>query len=556
MAGPSKRQLFGEIAIGQGLLSQDQLDEALKRQQELKADGVKKTLGAVCHDLGFLSLVQINAIMEEVAAERRRGSIEGYKILSKLGKGGMGSVYLARQLSLNKLVAIKILPPRLAQNEEDLARFKREALATASLNHRNIVHAYDVGESNGYNYLVMEYVEGETVKEILDREGRIDEARAADILEQLADALRHAHQNGIVHRDIKPSNIVITRPEGTPKLLDLGLAISKREDFAITKTGVIMGTPYYLSPEQARSEETDTRSDMYSLGITLYHMLVGEPPFTGESAAVIVSKHLMEPLPDPLEKVPGLSNGICFILSKMTAKEPPDRYQVPDELLGDIRELKQLSRLRGKEYTGPAPVAAARTPEPARAPLARVGLIALAAGVPSALLVGLTALDPEMWSRAAARLGGGGGGLTIEQVATQAAAESEVRAERAFAEAEAYASKHADDADGVRARFAVIAREHGVASPIGRKAAARVESMDVRIHQDAQQSFIELCRKAFELRAEGKFDAARETMRTFPTRFARTPWWSQHEREIELIDAAEAASRASAPSGTAVPGSS
>ncbi|HVY63059.1 MAG TPA: serine/threonine-protein kinase, partial [Planctomycetota bacterium] len=255
---PSKTQLFGEIAISKGLLTQEQLSEALKKQQTYKATGVKKTLGAVMHELGYLSLVQINAIMDEVAAERRRGSIEGYKIISKLGKGGMGSVYLAKQLSLQKNVAIKVLPPRLAQHDEDLARFKREALATATLNHPNIVQAYDVGESNGYNYLVMEYVEGETLKEVLDRDGKIDEPRALEIIECLADALRHAWSHGIVHRDVKPANIMVTKGDKVPKLLDLGLAISKKEDFTITQTGVIMGTPFYLSPEQAKSEDLDT----------------------------------------------------------------------------------------------------------------------------------------------------------------------------------------------------------------------------------------------------------------------------------------------------------
>jgi len=556
MAVPSKRQLFGEIAIGQGLLTQEQLDQALKQQQAYKSRGVKKTLGAVLHDLGALSLVQINAIMEEVAAERRRGSIEGYKILSKLGKGGMGSVYLARQLSLNKLVAIKILPPRLAQSDEDLARFKREALATATLNHRNIVHAYDVGESNGYNFLVMEYVEGETVKEVIDREKTIDEGRAVEILEQLADALRHAWSHGIVHRDIKPSNIVIAKPEGIPKLLDLGLAISKKEDLAITKTGVIMGTPYYLSPEQARSEETDTRADIYSLGITLFHMLTGEPPFAGDSAAVIVSKHLLEPLPDPLEKNPRLSNGICFIISKMTAKDPAERYQTADELLKDIRELRQSSHLRGKEYKGPL---RAPTPLPAggrrRPTLGRVLLLAAATAVPTLLLVGLTALDPYLWNRALDRLLGRSSGLTIAEITTRASEEAEARAEHDLAEAERYASERGADPDTVRDRFVMIAREHGTRSPAGRKASARVEGIELRSRYEVEALYNALVKEADALRTAGRFEEARAVMGRFPTRYARTPWWGMHEREIELIRLAEVAAREAArpPTGTAAP---
>jgi predicted Ser/Thr protein kinase len=536
---PSRVQLFGEIAISKGLLTQEQLDDALKLQTRYKSDGIKKTLGAVLHEQGALSLVQINAVMDEVAAERRRGSIEGYKILSKLGKGGMGSVYLARHNALQKLVAIKVLPPRLAANDEDLQRFKREALATAKLNHPNIVQAYDVGESNGYNYLVMEYVEGDNVKDLLDKEGCLDEARVVTILEALADALRHAWKQGIVHRDIKPANIVMTK-EGVPKLLDLGLAISKKDDFAITQTGVIMGTPYYLSPEQARSEEIDIRSDIYSLGITLFHMLTGQPPFVGDSAAIIVSKHLTEPLPDPLEKIPSLSNGICYIISKMTAKERDERYQTPDELLSDILELRRLSYLRGKVWK-PGPGGGRRKVITDRATLVRLAVIALAAAIPSVVLVGLTALEPDIWSRAAARLRGEKTMVSLDAITAKAAAGSEEHAAKALDEAEKYASEHPDDSEGARDRFAAIAREQGAASPLGAKANARVMAIDFRLQSEAQHLFSSLCREAWALRNAGKFEDAREALRRFPTRYARTPYWSQHERELELIDAAEEA---------------
>ncbi len=486
--------------------------------------------------------------MEEVTAERRRGSIEGYKIISKLGKGGMGSVYLARHIGLQKLVAIKVLPPRLSQSDEDLARFKREAMATAKLSHLNIVQAFDVGESNGYHYLVMEYVEGDTVRDVLEREQKLDEPRSVEILEALADALRHAWGHGIVHRDVKPANIVLTKPDGVPKLLDLGLAISKKDDFAITQTGVIMGTPYYLSPEQARSEELDIRSDIYSLGITLFHMLTGQPPFVGDSAAIIVSKHLTEPLPDPLERNPTLSNGICYIISKMTAKEREERYQTPDELLADIKELRRLSFLRGKTWKR-GPEGGRRTVALDRRALVRAASIGAAALVPSLVLVGLTYLDPDLWSRALdrARGRGGSGPVPLERIVEQAAASAAASGDERLAEAERWFDANPTDLEGARTRFAALAREFGTASALGARAAARLEATDPTLAAEAERVFA-LLRVAADDRARaGRFADARALLRTFDRRFRSTPSWERLDAELARIERDEAAARDGAP---------
>ncbi|HVY62730.1 MAG TPA: serine/threonine-protein kinase, partial [Planctomycetota bacterium] len=191
-------RLFGDIAVERGFCTKEQVAEAVAIQQEQAAKGGKKQpLGAILVDLGYLSLIQINSISEAVENAKRRRSIEGYDIVAKLGSGGMSSVYLARQISLGKNVALKVLPKKLAADGESLARFKREAMATAKLNHPGIVQAYDVGESNGFHYLVMEYIQGETLKELLGREKRLPEARVVELGCKVAAALAHASEHRI-----------------------------------------------------------------------------------------------------------------------------------------------------------------------------------------------------------------------------------------------------------------------------------------------------------------------------------------------------------------------
>jgi serine/threonine-protein kinase len=347
-------KLFGDIAIERGFCTREQIEEAVAAQAAAVARGEpKQPMGAVLVELGYLSLIQINSITEAVENAKRRRSIEGFDILAKLGTGGMSSVYLARQISLNKNVALKVLPKKLAHDVEALARFKREALATAKLNHPGIVQAYDVGESNGFHYLVMEYIQGETLKDLLEREKRLDEKHVIDLALKVADALAHASEHRIVHRDVKPANIMLTRG-GDPKLCDLGLAISKREDNTLTRAGIIMGTPYYLSPEQARGEAVDERTDIYSLGATLYHAVTGTVPFEGETTAVILTKHINDTLPDPRTRRPEVSPGFSAVLKRMMAKEPANRFRSVEELIADLDSLKRTGVLPANSMTGAA----------------------------------------------------------------------------------------------------------------------------------------------------------------------------------------------------------
>lgn len=270
---------------------------------------------------------------EKLAPSFKKRMLAGYELLEVIGQGAMGVVYKARQISMDRLVAVKILSSELAQNDDFRQRFLKEARATAKLNHSNVVSGIDVGEFQGEYYFVMEYVDGFSIQKRLERGGAEDEKQATQIVLQIAKALEHAHKHGLVHRDIKPDNILLTRT-AVAKLCDLGLALEtgkKQQD-----RGKSMGTPSYISPEQALGEgEVDIRSDIYSLGVTFFHMLSGNPPFQG-SPAVVMTKHINEEVPDLLELAPHLKEGTVQIVEKMLEKDPEDRYQTPTELIEDL----------------------------------------------------------------------------------------------------------------------------------------------------------------------------------------------------------------------------
>jgi serine/threonine protein kinase len=266
--------------------------------------------------------------------------IPGYVLEEWLGEGTMGAVYRAKQLSLERTVAVKVLTPHLAKNESYLKRFQREARAVAKLNHPNVVSGIDVGESNGCRYFVMEYVEGPTLLQLLEKDGRLDPMTASKIILQIARALDHAHKAGLVHRDVKPANIIVMQKSGTAKLCDLGLAKEVTEGGADTGEGRAMGTPFYISPEQARgAPNIDIRSDIYSLGATYYHAVTGRPPFTGPTPAVIMAKHLTEQVAPVRSVVPNIAHGIAAVIEKALQKSRADRYQDPEEMIDELEEV-------------------------------------------------------------------------------------------------------------------------------------------------------------------------------------------------------------------------
>ncbi len=260
-----------------------------------------------------------------------------YELIEKIGEGGMAVVYKARCTYLDRWVAIKVLRDQYANNPEFVDRFQREARAAARLAHPNIVSIYDVGEDQGQHFIVMEYVQGENLKNYLSSRGTLSPQAVADVGRQVAAALAHAHCRGIIHRDIKPHNLLIT-PEGQVKVTDFGIARAAAAS-SLTETGVVLGSVHYFSPEQARGGAVDARSDIYALGVVLYELLTGELPFTGDSPIAVALRHLdSEPRPIT-ELCSHVPEGLDQTIMKAMAKNPVDRYQTAGELSLDLGKI-------------------------------------------------------------------------------------------------------------------------------------------------------------------------------------------------------------------------
>ena len=295
----------------------------------------------------------------EVAYPSLVGSRLGdYQLLRKLGRGGMADVYAARQLSLGREVALKVLRPDFARDKDYIHRFRREARAAAKLNHPNIVQVYDVGNVDSVHYIAQELVDGENLRQSLDRNGVISTEEAIEVLVGVASALEVAAEAGITHRDIKPEN-VMRSVRGIIKVADFGLArIGADVDATqsnLTQVGLTLGTPRYMSPEQVQGKTVDTRSDLYSLGIAAYHLLAGRPPFEAEDSLALALMHLHE-TPVPLDRSrvryncdgePDLPEWLIAVVSRLMSKLPQDRFQSPSELLDAIRNEAAISSLGG-----------------------------------------------------------------------------------------------------------------------------------------------------------------------------------------------------------------
>ncbi|NLO82220.1 MAG: Stk1 family PASTA domain-containing Ser/Thr kinase [Clostridiales bacterium] len=263
---------------------------------------------------------------------------ERYELIEKIGSGGMAIVYKAKCHLLKRHVAVKILRPELVEDESFVARFKRESLAAASLSHPNIVNIYDVGEENGVYYIVMEYVNGKTLKEYIREKERLEWEEAVRIAAQICSALKHAHKNGIVHRDIKPQNILISE-DGTVKVADFGIARAVSSATVTIAGANVMGSVHYFSPEQARGGYVDEKSDIYSLGIVLYEMVTGNVPFEGDTAISVALKHIQERVKPPWELNPSIPKSLNDVIEKATEKDQAGRYQTAGEMLRDLQRV-------------------------------------------------------------------------------------------------------------------------------------------------------------------------------------------------------------------------
>ena len=332
-------------------------DEAQARDEGLAADASDQDHPRVAENQ--MTLDKISEPAKEIASGTLVGSRLGdFQVMRKLGRGGMADVYAARQLSLARDVALKVLRTDYAKDKDYIQRFRREARAAAKLNHPNIVQVYEVGNVDSVYYIAQELIDGENLRQTLDRQGVIGQDEAVEVLVGVASALEVAAEAGITHRDIKPEN-VMRNLRGVMKVADFGLArIGTDVDATqsnLTQVGLTLGTPRYMSPEQVQGKSVDIRSDLYSLGVTAYHLLAGRPPFEAEDSLALALMHLHE-TPVPLDRTrarlnsegdPDLPEWLIAVVARLMNKLPQDRFQSPSELLDAIGNEAAISSLGG-----------------------------------------------------------------------------------------------------------------------------------------------------------------------------------------------------------------
>ena len=344
--------LFAQEAQRLGFIKEEQVAQGLTVQKRMAEDLlIEERLAVILVKRGWMTEDQARRVYSAIEPGGRQAQIPGYRLVEKIGSGAMGTVYKAVHRALHRMVAIKVLHREHVEDNTQIARLREEAKLLASLDHPNIVRVVDAGEANGFPFYVMEYVEGETLKDRMKREGPLDIVEALRITRALADALEKARRMGVVHRDVKPGNVLISK-RGVPKLMDLGLAKGP-VDLGLTQHGATVGTPQFISPEQAEDpSKADTRSDIYSLGATLYAMVSNKPPFDGRTLAEIITKVLYEQPVPPRVRNPRVGTEVSYLIERMMLKDASLRHKTPLHVVQDIDRIVDGRTIVPEGFTG------------------------------------------------------------------------------------------------------------------------------------------------------------------------------------------------------------
>ena len=507
----SRDDILADTAIGQGMVSRKDIDAALAEIKYAESIGATVTLDVVLVKQGFVSRERADELLSEIDQRQALKKIGRFELIEEIGHGSMGTVYKARQAVMDRLVALKVLSPRLAKDKSYVGRFVKEARAVAKLSHANIIQGYDVGEADGHYYFAMEYVDGESLGQRLASEGKIGEAEALAIVEQICRALIHAQAAAhIIHRDIKPDNIMLAK-NGTAKLADLGLARSLGE-----VGGITMGTPRFISPEQAAGrQDIDIRSDIYSLGATLFNIVTGVPPFTGATPKEVALKHITEELPDPRTIAPELSAGIGRLITMMMAKEREERYRTADELLDDVRLVREglpprrALRLSLPETHGQRTAARARRKTtPAVLPI--IALVALLTGATAFVLTR-------------------GGGQSPNQEDEEN--KLQIEAAKAFEQAKQFESSNPGNVDGAIGEYNAVASAHPGTS-LAQKAREKARELRAR-NDDARIKLEQVKDAAQKLTRQKRYGPAIRTLEGYPDHLRFGHWKDAIADEIK-----------------------
>ncbi|WP_372368272.1 serine/threonine protein kinase [Candidatus Uabimicrobium sp. HlEnr_7] len=337
---------FMHAALQGKYLTAEQMAKC-KQSQKNVAKHKDKMLHELALYHNLITVEQMDLLYKETRKKNKSLAIGNYEIKSILGEGGLGVVYLAKQLSMKRNVALKVLYRKWVQDEEFRKRFLLEARIVGKLSHTNLIQVFDIGYDKGHYYFSMEHVPGRTLEQMIMKDGYISLEKAIENTFQLLDALNYIWKKNLVHRDIKPSNIIVNK-EQIAKLGDFGFVKSKMDEQLVQNEDFVLGTPDYMSPEQAMGKsDLDYRSDIYSLGATMYHMITGSAPYDG-SESVIIRQHIKAAIPSPLTIRSSIPPGVCQIIEKMMAKEPHDRYQSYESLKRDLLLVKEGNSPKAK----------------------------------------------------------------------------------------------------------------------------------------------------------------------------------------------------------------